>query len=117
MWVGQDFDDLDAGAVDTFTFKFDRLLADGEALSVPQTQWTATVLEVAPGCSRDDNPQSRFVGGAQAPPGQPTWSAQVFGPGVPGNTYRLLAQEETNYGNTKSLWARVKCVTPASSGS
>ena len=59
MWVGQDFDDLDAGAVDTFTFKFDRLLADGEALSVPQTQWTATVLEVAPGCSRDDNPARR----------------------------------------------------------
>lgn len=115
MYVGRDFDPIEAGETDVFSFEFTEDLLNGRTLNTPV--WTCTVVRTDPGATVDPTPGARIDGGSTITTGTKpisgalrTFVNQKVSGMVAGNLYALQAQVNTSDNCVLQRYSRVYCV-------
>lgn len=106
MYVGKDFDPIDAGSSERFTFDFANDLQPGDAIG--SASWQCEVAAISEGTDPDaashiDGPAAVF---------RVSMSTQRISGLQPGVTYCLTATAQTLAGDVISLWSHVRCRAP-----
>src|SRR5215831_17283278 len=105
MYVGRDFSPADVGEDEPYAFDFVKDLAAGEFIT--SATWHCTVADDSP---LDDPNAASCVTGDSVNSG--SISSQRITGLIENVDYVLQAVVVTNLGNTKSLWAHVRCGVP-----
>jgi hypothetical protein len=108
--VGKNFDPIEPGETDVFSFDFTFELSDGETIT--GTSWTCALSK-----GSDALPASRLSGAAQVTNpvingSERTCSSQLVSDMQNENTYLLEATVETSTGRVLKRCAYVRCIDP-----
>lgn len=114
MYVGRDFDPIQAGETDIFTLEFTSDLQNGATIGQPT--FACTVIRTDPGATPDNSPSARIDGVATVSTAfRPisgalrTFANQKVMGMVAGNLYALQATVSTSDGRTLQRYSRVYC--------
>lgn len=114
MYVGKDFDNIESGETDIFSFEFTADLPVGRTLSNPV--FSCQVLSTDSGSSVDSSPASRVNGSATITTKTTpttgvlrTFANQILSGMIAGNKYSVEATVATNDGCTLKRYSRVYC--------
>ncbi len=105
MYAGRNFDPVDPGESEIYTFDFVKDMQAADAIT--DAEWFCEVAEIS---ENDDEDAATYVTGS-ATYGT-TKTSQRFEGFKAGVTYALQAKVTTQNGDTVSLWAHVECREP-----
>lgn len=115
MYAGIDFDPIQPGESDIFSFEFTDDLPPGRTINEPTFQ--CSVVRTDPGATVDGSPQSRILGSAaisaitsQATGQTRTFANQLCGGFIKGNLYALQATVLTSDDGTLKRYSRTYCL-------
>lgn len=114
MYVGKDYDPIEAGETDVFSLEFTDDLKSGRTIGAPV--WSCIVIRTDVGATPDNSPSARIDGVATISTSiKPisgalrTFANQKVNGMIAGNLYALQATVTTSDGCTLQRYSRVYC--------